>query len=111
MKKITIEYVDAKAEFFAKSIIKMTDTVLSYESKTGMFGSRAIYNGTKVIIEDVEGVRDWVIVAGKGTRKVYAIQEEHAVNGIHIILQDLLTQAEAEELAERIEGAINSYKF
>lgn len=111
MKKITIENYDEQTVIVARKIISMTDTVLTYEPKRLTRGTIAIDNSTKVTIEDCREMRDWCIVAEKGTKTIYALKEAQAVNGVHIVLQDLLTQEEAEELSGIIGDAITTYKF
>lgn len=111
MKKITIENFDGQTVIIANKIISMTDAILTYEPKREKRGAIAIDTSTKVTIEDCKEERDWLLVFGRFSEEIYAEYKGTFDDATQVKLQDFLTQSETEELAHKIEKAMNSYKF
>lgn len=64
----------------------------------------------KVTIEEYEP-RDWLLVYGRFSEKIYAESPIAFDDATQVKLQESLTQSEAEEIAEKINKTMDSYKF
>lgn len=109
MKKITRDNGSKVDEFYTCDEPKIENGTLFFKNLNGFQVALALSN--KITIEPHTPKRDWLIVTGVASEQIYALCKEHFDEELQIMVQDMLTQQEAEELADKINRLMDSYKF
>lgn len=111
MKKITLKKDEKVSEFIVFDNIEAKNNIVTTRCIDGSSMAFSLLEDRQIIIEEYKEERDWLLVCGRFSEEIYAQSEKTFDDATQVKLQDFLTQSEAEELAEKIEKVMNSYKF